>query len=158
MTEIYTIEQTYSDRKRTQLRLAAEIIGIDESYLSRMLNFFVARVHADRRLGTICGRQTWGDVGTQVEHVTAFWFSAVLHTGEYSGNLVDIHRNLPGIRRDDFERWLALFCATVEETAPTSAAANYLIIRAERIARNLETAIFEGTAGTSASVGHQRQG
>ena len=146
----YNVEQTYSERKRAQLRLAAEVIGIDEAYLSRMLKFFVARVNADKRLGPICGGRTWEVERAQVERMMAFWRAVALHTGKYSGNLVDVHQRLYGIRREDFEHWLDLFRATVEETAPTPEAANYLMARTERIARSLETAIFERTAGDTA--------
>lgn len=90
--------------------------------------------------------------------MTEFWRAVVLHTGRYSGDLVGVHQNLQDLRRDDFDRWLGLFRATVEETAPTPAAANYLITRAESITRNLEAALFEGAAGDgSASSRAQRR-
>ncbi|MDA3857033.1 MAG: group III truncated hemoglobin [Roseovarius sp.] len=152
MSDIYNVEQTYSEQRRAQLRLAADIMGIDEPYLLRLVKFFVARVNADKRLGTICGNRKWDDERAQVKRMTKFWRAVVLHTGRYSGDLVGVHQNLHGLRRDDFERWLGLFRATVEETAPTPAAANYLITRAESITRNLETALFEGAAGDGSAL------
>ena len=157
MSDIYNVEQTYSEQRRAQLRLAAGIMGIDEPYLLRMLNFFVARVNADKRLGTICGDRNWDDDRAQVKRMMEFWRAVVLHTGQYSGDLVGVHQNLRGLRRDDFERWLGLFRATVEETAPTPAAANYLITRAESITRTLEAALFEGAVGDGSALNRARR-
>ena len=81
-----------------------------------------------------------------MERVTAFWSAIALYTDGYSGDLVDVHRNLRGIGHQDFNRWLDLFRATLDETAPTPEAVNYLMVRATRVAQSLEMAVFERSA------------
>ena len=55
------------------------------------------------------------------EHLPAiynFWENAILFTGNYSGNLMQIHRNINEITplsAAQFKRWTDLFCATVDE-------------------------------------------
>ncbi|MFX0541003.1 group III truncated hemoglobin [Roseovarius sp. S4756] len=143
MSGLLGVEQDYPAKTRLQLRQAAEVMGIDEEYISRMARFFAARVAADRQLAKICARYD-GDGGEkQVARMAAFWSSVALHTDAYSGDLVAAHRNLHDLERQDFARWLALFRATLDETAPTPAAANYLMSRTERIAKDLEAALFE---------------
>lgn len=124
MPGFFTIEQEYSPKTRAQLRQAAEVLGIDEEYLRRMTKFFVARIRADKRLGRIGTTRRADDEAWQVERMVAFWFSIALHRDVYSGDLVAAHRNLRGLQRQDFIRWLELFQATLEETAPTVDAAN----------------------------------
>jgi len=148
MTGFFGVEQTCSAQKRAQMRQAAEIMGLSEDYIARMARFFVARVAADRHLGTVCRAHAGCRNEEQVERMTAFWSSIALHTGRYRGDLVAAHRNLRGLRPQDFARWLELFRATLDETAPTPVAASYLMSRTERIARDLEAALLEGAPGT----------
>ncbi|MBK0328839.1 group III truncated hemoglobin [Rhodobacteraceae bacterium F11138] len=143
MSTLLGVEQDYPAKTRAQLRQAAEVMGIDEEYISRMARFFAARIAADRQLGKTCARYAGCGGKKQVERMIAFWSSIALHTDAYCGDLVAAHRNLHDLERQDFARWLALFRATLDETAPTQAAANYLMSRTERIAKDLEAALFE---------------
>lgn len=151
MAGLFTIEHGYSPRMRAQLRQAAEVMGIDEDYLARMITFFAARVRADRQLGRIRATGAEADSRRQTERMIAFWSSIALHTDDYSGDLVAAHRNLGDLGRQDFVRWLELFRATLDETAPTPAAANYLLSRTERIAADLEAALFDHPSGEEAT-------
>ena len=82
-------------------------------------------------------------LGRQVERMVAFWSSIALHRDVYSSDLVRAHRNQSGLQRQDFDRRLDLFQATLDETAPTVDAANYLLSRTEIIARELARMLFE---------------
>ncbi len=135
-------EKECRQRMRAQRREAAAIIGIDEAYLLRVIHFFVARLRADKQLGRFYAVEDEGHRARQVEHMITFWLSNTLETDEYVGDLVKVHRKLEGLQREDFDHWLALFRATLDETAPTMAAANYLMVRAERVAAYLETELF----------------
>lgn len=147
MPGFFTVEQEYSPKTRAQLRQAAEVLGIDEEYLRRMTKFFVARVRTNKRLGRIGATGTADDEERQVERMVAFWSSIALHRDVYSGDLVTAHRNLRDVQRQDFVRWLELFQATLEETAPTVDAGNYLLSRTEIIAKELERVLFECPRG-----------
>lgn len=150
MSDRFNAEQAVPDRKCGQLKQAVEIIGIDQAYLSRMLDFFVARIRADKRLCRVFEERATDDLRAQVERMRTFWYNTAVHDGRCTEKLVEVHRNLPGLRREDFDRWLELFRATLEETAPTPEAANYLVTRAERIAQRLKAAIFENMAADTA--------
>lgn len=143
MNDLFPAEHSCPERRRTQLRQVAGIIGIDETYLARMLALFGARICLDRQLGRFCTQQAYCDKAGHTERMMAFWSMIALYKGEYVGNLIEVHRNIPDIRREDFKRWLELFRATLDETAPTPEAASYLMARATHVAQRLEAAIFE---------------
>ncbi|MFX0542536.1 group III truncated hemoglobin [Roseovarius sp. S4756] len=143
MKHDFSITHGYSDRKRAQIREAAGIIGIDEAYLARMVDEFYARIRADARLGPIFEAELGEDWGAHLDRMKRFWASIALSTGSYAGKPVAVHQRLRGIRRDDFDLWLQLFRATLEDTAPTPEAVEYLVVRAERIAQSLRMAMFE---------------
>jgi hemoglobin len=74
--------------------------------------------------------------------MVAFWSSVALHSGRYSGKPVPAHARLDELSPALFERWLGLFRETLRDIAPTPAAAEYFIERAERIAASLVMALF----------------
>ena len=50
--------------------------------------------------------------------IYSFWEYTILYTGNYSGNLMQIHRHINDITplsSQQFKRWTDLFCATVDE-------------------------------------------
>ncbi len=155
MSDRFKPKNESPDRKCGQLKQAVEIIGIDQAYLTRMLEFFVARLRADKRLCRVFEGKSTKDRRAQVTRMRAFLLDVALHDGGSTGRLIEVHRNLPGLRREDFDRWLELFRATLEETAPTPEAANYLVTRAERIAQGLTAALFETMAGDTACPGER---
>ncbi|MCZ7675655.1 MAG: hypothetical protein M5U35_07010 [Roseovarius sp.] len=52
--------------ERAYIRQSAKIIGIDESYLSRMVDEFYDRVRADARLGPIFGGRPSARTGGRI--------------------------------------------------------------------------------------------
>jgi hemoglobin len=72
----------------------------------------------------------------------AFWSSVALMTGRYHGTPMVKHMPLP-VDAAHFDRWLALFEATVRELCPPEAAAHF-VGRAQRIAASLELGIAGG--------------
>lgn len=143
MTAPFAIEHSVAEEKRAQIRDAARIMGIDETYLSIMVDEFYARIRADARLGPIFEAEIGKNWGPHLDRMKRFWASVALNAGTYSGRPVAVHQNLRGVARGDFDHWLGLFRATLDDTAPTPEAANYLLIRAERIAQSLRIAMFE---------------
>jgi hemoglobin len=73
----------------------------------------------------------------------AFWASVALNSGTYCGRPVPVHQRLTGVSPEHFAHWLALFEATLAETAPGAAAVEYFMLRARRIAVSLQMAMFE---------------
>ncbi|RKF13956.1 group III truncated hemoglobin [Roseovarius spongiae] len=143
MTAPFAIEASFAEKKRAQIREAARIMGIDEDYLSLMVDEFYARIRADARLGPIFEAEIGEDWGPHLDRMKRFWASVALNAGTYAGKPVVVHQRLQGVEPDDFGRWLSLFKATLDETARTPEAAQYLMSRAERIAQSLRMAMFE---------------
>ncbi|HEY9040123.1 MAG TPA: group III truncated hemoglobin [Roseovarius sp.] len=144
MSDPLKTDKVCSERLRAQRREAAAVIGIDDAYLLRLVHFFVARVRADKTLGRFYTVEDEEHRTRQVTQMTSFWLSTGLGTDDYVGDLVAVHRKLPGLTPEDFDRWLVLFRASLDETAPTVEAARYLMIRAERVAEYLKAELFEG--------------
>jgi hemoglobin len=71
----------------------------------------------------------------------AFWSSVMLTTGRYKGNPVAKHLDIPDVKPELFEDWLALFNATCGELF-VDATRDAFRIKAERIAESLKLALF----------------
>ena len=119
-----------------------ERTGLDEGILTALVYHFYARVRADEVLGPVFEARI-ADWGPHLDRMVAFWSSVALMTGRYHGAPMPAHAELP-IEWEHFERWLALFRETAEETCPAEGAA-HVITAAERIARSLHMAV-EGAA------------
>jgi hemoglobin len=112
--------------------------GLDEEVLRQLVHRFYARVRDDTMLGPIFAARIT-DWPPHLARMVAFWSSVALMTGQYHGRPVPAHTPLP-IEAAHFDRWLALFRATAEETC-TPAGAAHVIERAERIAQSLHIAV-----------------
>lgn len=153
MTGAFNVVHAYPEQKRAQIRAAAGVIGIDEAYLSVMVDAFYTRVRSDPRLGPVFDAEIGDRWGPHLDRMKRFWASVALNAGVYSGKPVAVHQHLAGVEPEDFEIWLGLFRETLEDTAPTPEAVNYLMVRAERIAQSLRMAMFERTEGGVPSLG-----
>lgn len=127
---------------RAEIRAEAAAMGVDEAYLSLLVDSFYGRVREDATLGPIFEERLAGNWGPHLARMKAFWSSVALHSGAYSGKPVPAHMVLTGVRPAHFEHWLGLFRATLEDTAPTPEAVPYLMEKAERIAASLQLAMF----------------
>jgi hemoglobin len=134
---------SFAEEKRAEIRANAARIGIDEDYLSVLVETFYERVRADPALGPIFAREIAGDWGPHLARMKAFWASVALNAGSYSGRPVPVHQRLEGVTRGHFAVWLGLFRQTLVDTAPSAEAAGYLMLRAERIAASLQMAMFD---------------
>ena len=140
--------RSFAEDKRAEIRANAAALGIDEAYISLLVERFYARVRADATLGPIFEREIGDAWDPHLARMKRFWASVALNAGTYSGQPVPVHRRLPGVSRDHFAHWLGLFQETLAETAPSPAAVDYFMLRARRIAASLQIAMFERlTAG-----------
>lgn len=125
-----------------EIRAEAEQLGIDEAYISLLVDTFYSRVRADARLGSIFDMAVNGNWDPHLATMKDFWASVALNAGRYSGRPVPKHKALTQVQPEDFTIWLSLFRQTLEDTAPTPGAIPYFMERAERIARSLQLAMF----------------
>jgi hemoglobin len=116
----------------------AERTGLDEAMLSRLVSVFYQRIRSDPALGPIFEARigNWPD---HLDRMVDFWSSVALMTGRYHGTPMQAHAGLP-VNESHFERWLILFREAARQVC-SPAGANYLIVRAERIARSIHLGI-----------------
>jgi len=139
-----------SHRQQTSAGTGARI-GIDESMIEAVVHRFYDRVRADPLLGPIFAERI-SDWGPHLRRMCDFWSSVALVTGRYHGQPMRSHLPLP-IDAEHFDRWLALFEATVREVCPP-AAADFFLERARRIAESLELGVA-GAAGVLLGKGQR---
>lgn len=128
--------------RRIEIQQNAARIGIDEDYISHLVDTFYGRIREDDILGPIFaeGVKDWSN---HLPTMKRFWSSVALNTGNYSGKPVPAHLKLIHmVKPDDFARWLVIFRQTLIDTAPSQEAASYFLVRAERIAKSLQLAMF----------------
>lgn len=128
--------------RRAEIQESAAQMGIDEDYISRLVDTFYTRIQRDEVLGPIFASHV-GDWDTHLPTMKNFWSSVALSSGRYSGRPVPAHFKLKDqLSPADFSRWLALFRQTLDDTAPSTEAVDYFMERAERIAKSLQLAMF----------------
>lgn len=132
-----------AEERRIAIRSRAESIGIDEAYISVLVDTFYSRIRAHRVLGPIFNEVIGDHWDAHLEKLKDFWASVALNAGTYSGKPVPAHQKLRRVNPQHFSVWLGIFRQTLEDTAPGSEAVDYFMIRAERIAESLKLAMFE---------------
>lgn len=138
-------------RARREIQAQAARLGIDDAYVSTLVERFYARVRADPDLGPIFEREV-DDWPGHLARLKDFWASVAFNAGRYSGRPVQVHQALAGVGPEHFATWLALFEATLHDTAPSPAAAEHFLTRAHRIAATLRTAMFGQSTELSADA------
>lgn len=133
--------RTTSER-RAEIQANAARMGIDDEYISNLVDTFYERIRADEVLGPIFAGNV-GNWDTHLPKMKDFWSSVALHSSRYSGQPVPAHVKLAEeVTPEHFTLWLALFNKTLEDTAPSKDAIPYFMDRAERIAKSLQLAMF----------------
>ena len=128
--------------RRAEIRHRANVIGIDEAYISLLVDEFYRRIRADKTLGPIFEEAIGDRWDYHLPRMKSFWASVALNAGTYSGQPVPAHKKLSQVEQSHFQTWLALFRQTLQDTAPTPEAVDYFMERANRIAESLQLAMF----------------
>lgn len=134
--------------RRKQIQDAAAEMGIDDAYISVLVDTFYQRIRAHPVLGPIFNDVIRDDWDLHLSKMKDFWASVAFNAGRYSGKPVPAHTKLADVTPEDFSLWLALFEETLVETAPSEQAVAYFMERANRIASSLQKAMF-GTVDRS---------
>ncbi len=111
-----------------------------EDAIRLLVDRFYARVRADPLIGPIFLRSVGEYPGDWDEHLQTlydFWSSILLGSGRYKGNPMLVHRRLPELGPELFDRWIALFDATAAELFPPDLAET-VQAAAHRIRRRAE--------------------
>ena len=131
-----------AEQRIAEKQAEAAAMGVDEAYISTLVDEFYTRVRADEMLGPIFARAITGDWEPHLNTMKDFWSSMVLSTGRYDGRPLPKHMALPGLTPNHFTRWLELFYKTLQDTAPSQQAEDWFIDRAVRIAKSFQLSLF----------------
>ncbi|MBN8968430.1 MAG: group III truncated hemoglobin [Rhizobiales bacterium] len=133
-----TTASSAEERRAEMTRAIRAETGIDEVMIDRVVRNFYGRVRADELLGPVFEARI-ADWEPHLQRMCAFWSSVALMTGVYHGQPMRKHLPLP-VDAEHFDRWLALFEATVQDICSPKAA-DHFVERARRIAESLELGI-----------------
>ena len=93
---------------RQKIRSDAAAMGIDEDFISDLVDTFYASIRAHPALGPVFNDNI-GDWEPHLETMKRFWNSVALNSGTYSGKPMQVHMQVRGITRNQFPVWLGLF-------------------------------------------------
>ncbi len=126
---------------RRKIREDAAAIGIDEAFISRLVDEFYARVRRHERLGPVFDGAV-ADWPEHLEKLKQFWASVALNAGVYTGRPMQAHLRVAAIEPAHFGEWLHLFEQTLRDLAPDERAVEYFMVRASRIGESLKLGLF----------------
>jgi len=87
-------------------------------HIERFIDSFYQRLLADERLAPIFLDVAVIDLAVHLPHIKDYWCKLLLGEKGYRRHTMNIHRQLHGrqpLQPGDFQRWLALFNATLDE-------------------------------------------
>lgn len=122
--------------QREHKRAQAAAIGLDEETIGRVVERFYARIREDELLGPIFAARI-ADWPPHLARMKQFWRSVLLGSGEFSGNPMQRHQQIPGLAEDHFSHWLTLFYQTLREECPDPQGVALFGARARMIAESL---------------------
>ena len=81
--------------------------------MKALVDSFYDRVNRDELLGPVFNEVAKVDWEHHLPTMYSFWSTMLFRTGEYNGRPWPKHAVLP-LRKELFERWVKLFCETVD--------------------------------------------
>lgn len=121
---------------REKKQADAEAVGIDEAFISVLVEDFYALIRKDNILGPVFAERIT-DWPHHLARMKAFWRSVLHKSGEFSGNPMVKHIAIPKIGMPEFAHWLKLLAETLEGMGAAPDARALVTTRAEMIAESL---------------------
>jgi len=121
-------------------------IGIDQAFISNLVETFYGRVLAHAELGPVFDARLSGRWPEHMEKMKSFWSAIAFRNGAYGGKPVQAHHGVSNLTAELFPKWLELFAATLDDIAPRREAKDWFMATAERIARSLTLSLFYNPA------------
>ncbi len=87
-------------------------------HIDQFVDRFYTRMLADEQLAPIFLDVAAVDLAVHLPHIKDYWCKLLLGDKGYRRHTMNIHRQLHGkqaLRAEDFQRWLALFNATLDD-------------------------------------------
>jgi len=107
--------------------------AITEACIADVVDTFYTKIRQDRLLGPIFEDAIGTEWDAHLETMNAFWSSVMLASGNYKGNPMMTHLQLPRLTQPYFERWLELWRETTAALC-SEQVASLFVQRAEMIA------------------------
>jgi len=131
---------------RTQKMADALASGIDDAFISQLVEQFYAAVRQDDMLGPIFTKHVM-DWPLHLAQMKNFWASVMMESGRFSGSPMQKHIAVGGLDAAHFARWRALWDQTLTQNAPSPQVAAQFRKAAGRIGESLLTGIEINRAG-----------
>ena len=144
----------HAEQARARKMADALACGIDDAFISQLVERFYSTVRQDDMLGPIFAERI-GDWPHHLARMKDFWASVMLESGRFSGNPMRKHTAIGGLDAEHFVRWQSLWDVTLTRIAPNEEVANRFRDAARRIGESLLTGIQierGGLAAISAKV------
>lgn len=138
----------YAERARARKVADALACGIDDAFISQLVEHFYRVIRQDVLLGPIFAQKI-EDWPMHLARMKDFWASIMLESGRYSGNPMQKHIAIGGIDAVHFERWHVLWDRALMEIAPNGAVGDRFREAAHRIGESLLTGIQINQGGLS---------
>ena len=123
--------------------------GIDDTFISQLVEQFYGAIRADDMLGPIFGAKV-SDWPHHLARMKDFWASIMLESGRFSGNPMRKHIAIGELDEAHFARWQSLWDQTLARIAPNAAVADRFREAALRIGESLLTGIKIDRGGLAA--------
>lgn len=125
---------------RTQKMADARACGVDDDFISQLVERFYEAVRQDDLLGPIFARhvRNWP---LHLARMKDFWASIMMESGRFSGNPMQKHIAIGGLEAAHFVRWQSLWKQTLTQSAASPDAADRFHKAAQRIGESLLTGI-----------------
>ena len=130
------------EQRRAEIHARAVAMGVDEAFVSRLVDGFYERIRGDAVLGPVFNREIEDRWDVHLAKMKSFWGSVALGAEGYDGRPIPAHIKLQDLTPDDFERWMGMFHATLEELGASAEAMAFFLDRAGRISTSLQMAMF----------------
>ena len=117
--------------------------------IERFVDLFYQRMLADEQLAPIFVDVAEIDLAVHLPHIKDYWCKLLLGEKGYQRHTMNIHRQLHGkrpLQKQDFQRWLAFFVATVDQDFAGERVERAKQVAAS-IAANMEKSLPSETAG-----------
>jgi hemoglobin len=120
-----------ANRGRHHSRIATEVLPdiASTADCERLVRAFYGKAMEDERIGWIFTDVAHLDLEAHIPVIASFWATNLLGAKSYSGGAFGpharLHEKAGGLGKEHFERWLVLWCQTVDEffDGPIAAAA-----------------------------------
>lgn len=141
----------HAQAARDEKRRGALALGIDEGFVSDLVDRFYGLIRSDAQLGPIFANKI-SEWDPHLAQMKRFWRSILFSSGEFFGNPMLKHLAIPQLAPAHFERWLELFDKALGEIA-ADAAREHVLSRARLIAGSLMKGVAGRETGAAAVDG-----